>query len=221
MFPIRSLVNNFIVVLVLAVPLMGCSRYAAHPISTGAQPPPTRVVSVSERTHGNSEPGSAYNEPLRLPLLKPRIEVWKAERKLLLFSDERVVRTYHIGLGLSPVGDKERAGDHRTPEGDFFIFIKNPKSAFYLSLGISYPNLAHARRGLRDGLITQAQYGQIADAIKRKKGPPQNTTLGGLIYIHGNGSRTDWTWGCVALENADVKELFDAVEVGIPVTIKP
>ena len=163
----------------------------------------------------------ANNEPLRLPLTKPRIEVWKAERKLLLFSDERIVRTYHIGLGLSPVGDKVRSGDHRTPEGDFYIYVKNPKSSFYLSLGISYPNLAHAKRGLREGLIRQAQYDRIAEANRLKRTPPQNTPLGGTIYIHGNGSRTDWTWGCVALENEEVKELYQAVEVGTPVSIKP
>lgn len=119
------------------------------------------------------------------------------------------------------MGDKVREGDYRTPEGDFYIFTKNAKSAFYLSLGISYPNLAHAKRGLHDGLITQAQYDRIAEANKLKKTPPQNTALGGTIYIHGNGSRTDWTWGCVALENEDVKELYQAVEVGTPVSIKP
>jgi lipoprotein-anchoring transpeptidase ErfK/SrfK len=58
-------------------------------------------------------------------------------------------------------------------------------------------------------------------ANKAKRGPPQNTKLGGLIYIHGNGSRTDWTWGCVALENWEFKELYDAIEVGTPVSIKP
>jgi lipoprotein-anchoring transpeptidase ErfK/SrfK len=58
-------------------------------------------------------------------------------------------------------------------------------------------------------------------ASKRKATPPQNTALGGDIYIHGNGARSDWTWGCVALENEDIQELFDAVMVGTPVTIKP
>ena len=51
--------------------------------------------------------------------------------------------------------------------------------------------------------------------------PPQNTHLGGDIYIHGNGAQSDWTWGCVALENQDVRELFQAVSIGTPVTIQP
>jgi murein L,D-transpeptidase YafK len=145
----------------------------------------------------------------------------KAQRKLLLYSGNKLVRSYHIGLGLSPVGDKVRQGDHRTPEGDFYIFTKNEKSAFYLSLGISYPNAAHAARGLRDGLITKAQYDSITSALKAKKAPPQNTRLGGDIYIHGNGAGSDWTWGCVALEDRDVRELFEVIPVGTPVRIEP
>ena len=131
------------------------------------------------------------------------------------------MRTYHIGLGLSPVGDKVREGDRRTPEGDFYVFTKNAKSQFYLSLGLSYPNATHALRGLRDGLITQEQYHAIMGALRARKGPPQNTPLGGDIYIHGNGARSDWTWGCVALENEDIRELFGAVNVGTPVNIEP
>jgi murein L,D-transpeptidase YafK len=158
---------------------------------------------------------------LPLPLSSPRIIVKKAERKLFLYSGNKLVRTFRIGLGLSPVGDKVRQGDRRTPEGDFYIFTKNEKSAFYLSLGISYPNAAHAERGLRDNLITKAQYNTIVEALEALKAPPQNTKLGGDIYIHGNGARSDWTWGCVALENDDIRDLFNAVPVGTPVTIKP
>src|SRR5205807_7615865 len=116
-------------------------------------------------------------KPLKLPLVSPQIVVKKAERKLLLYSGDKSVRTYHVGLGLSPVGDKVREGDRRTPEGNFYIFTKNDKSAFYLSLGISYPNARHAKRGLRDGLITRAQYDAITRALQAKKAPPQNTAL--------------------------------------------
>jgi murein L,D-transpeptidase YafK len=140
---------------------------------------------------------------------------------LELYSNGAVVRTYRVGLGLNPVDDKQREGDRATPEGEFYIFTKNPKSAYYLSLGISYPNIEDAERGLRTGLITRAQHNQIVSAIKRKAGPPQYTVLGGLIYIHGNGAGSDWTWGCVALENEDVKELYNSVDIGTPVTIEP
>lgn len=166
-------------------------------------------------------PVSPQRPPLRLPLKDPRIVVNKSERRLRLYSEGQLVRTYKVGLGLNPVPDKVRQGDRATPEGEFYVFTKNNKSAFYLSLGISYPNLEDAERGLRDRLISRAQHDAILTAIKRKATPPQNTALGGDIYIHGNGASSDWTWGCVALENEDIRELFDAVPVGTSVTIKP
>ena len=158
---------------------------------------------------------------LRLPLKNPHIVVMKGKRRMELYADGSIVRTYQIGLGLNPVPDKIRQGDRATPEGEFYVFTKNNRSAFYLSLGISYPNVEDAERGLRDGLISRAQHDAIVRAIKRKATPPQNTKLGGDIYIHGNGAKSDWTWGCVALENEDMRELFDAVAVGTRVTIKP
>jgi murein L,D-transpeptidase YafK len=159
-------------------------------------------------------------ETLKLPLKDPRIVITKSRRQLELYSDGAVVRTYRVGLGLNPVDDKQKEGDRATPEGEFYIFTKNPKSAYYLSLGISYPNIEDAERGLREGLITRAQHDQIVNSIKKKIAPPQYTALGGLIYIHGNGAASDWTWGCIALENEDIKELYGSVERGTPVTIK-
>jgi murein L,D-transpeptidase YafK len=171
--------------------------------------------------HETNEPGPhASGAALALPLVDPKIVVSKSKRTLRLYSGSRVVKTYRIALGLSPVEDKIRAGDRRTPEGDFYIYIKNAHSQFYLSLGISYPNQQHAARGLRDGMISRGQYEQIAGALKGKRAPLQNTRLGGEIFIHGNGSQSDWTWGCVALDDKDIRELFDAVPVGTPVTIE-
>lgn len=182
---------------------------------------PQPALGYSAGNFSESETQPQRRSPLMLPLIKPRVLVKKARRELLLYSNNKLVRTYHIGLGLSPLGDKVRAGDRRTPEGDFYIFTKNDKSAFYLSLGLSYPNIPHAERGLRDGLISRGQYETIIRAVKAGKAPPQNTRLGGDIYIHGNGAQSDWTWGCVALENDDIRELFTALNVGTPVVIEP
>jgi murein L,D-transpeptidase YafK len=162
-----------------------------------------------------------FNLWLQRPIEKPRIIVYKKERKLELYSGEKLLKTYRVGLGFNPVPDKQREGDGATPEGDFYVFVKNNKSAYYLSLGVSYPNVEDAERGLRDRLITKTQYDAIVDAHRRKVAPPQYTKLGGLIYIHGHGAGSDWTLGCVALENEHMKELFDAVSVGTPVKIKP
>src|ERR1044072_6396557 len=91
------------------------------------------------------------------PIENPRIVFYKRKRKLELYSNKKLVRTYRVGLGFSPVNDKVREGDGATPEGDFYVFVKNNKSAYYLSLGVSYQNPEDAQRGLRDGLITKAQ----------------------------------------------------------------
>jgi murein L,D-transpeptidase YafK len=147
--------------------------------------------------------------------------VYKERRLLELYSGDRLLRSYRAALGFTPVGDKEVEGDGKTPEGDFYVFVKNPQSSYYLSLGVSYPNVEDAERGLRDGLITKAQHKSIVNAHKAKRTPPQNTRLGGLIYIHGRGSSYDWTLGCVALDDADMKELYDAVGTGTPVSINP
>lgn len=158
--------------------------------------------------------------PLKLPLVNPKLVVSKAARQLSLYSDGRVVRTYRIALGTNPVDDKVRQGDRSTPEGDFYVCVKNARSNFYLSLGLSYPNIEDAERGLRDKLITRAQRDAIVRAIQNKRRPPWDTALGGEIFIHGGGTEGDWTWGCVALANPDIKELFDAVPMGASVRIE-
>src|SRR4030095_12927267 len=105
------------------------------------------------------------------PLKDARIVIHKSKRVLELYSQGKVVRSYRVGLGFNPVGDKEKEGDGRTPEGDFYIFVKNPKSSYYLSLGISYPNVEDARRGLRDRLISKVQHDQIVQATRTVKQP--------------------------------------------------
>ena len=121
-----------------------------------------------------------------------RIIVKKSERKLYLYQvengKERLAKTYTIALGNTPTGTKRKQGDGATPEGEYYITHKNPKSNFYLSLGVSYPNIADADEGLKTGLITRAQHEAIVTAIKRKEKPPQNTRLGGDIFIHGGGT---------------------------------
>ncbi|HEV7744055.1 MAG TPA: L,D-transpeptidase [Pyrinomonadaceae bacterium] len=200
--------------------LASASGFGCRQQTTLATEKPGSAAPIAEK-HENGSGTMPQRTLLKLPLKEPRIVVYKSARRLELYSDGKVVRSYKIGLGLNPVPDKVRQGDHATPEGDFYVFTKNDKSAYYLSLGVSYPNIEDAERGLRDGLISQAEHDAIVNAIKKKASPPQRTALGGDIYIHGNGSSSDWTWGCVALENADVKELFAAVAVGTPVTIKP
>ena len=57
-------------------------------------------------------------------------------------------------------------------------------------------------------------------SIAKKSIPPWNTPLGGEIFIHGGGETWDWTYGCVALRNKDIEELFKVVAVGTEVVIR-
>ncbi len=195
---------------------MICSQACKNPDTSAEASPKGRESKATQADQPNPN-----RNPLKVPLINPRIIVYKSQRRLELYSNDEMVRVYRVGLGTSPVGDKVRQGDRRTPEGQFYVCIKNSNSRFYLSLGLSYPNEEDAERGLRDGLIDRARYNQIVSAIRSKRTPPQNTALGGEIFIHGHGSDDDWTWGCVALDNPDIKELFEAVPVGTIVLIKP
>jgi murein L,D-transpeptidase YafK len=103
---------------------------------------------------------------------------------------------------------------------------KNPRSKYFRSLCISYPNAEDAERGLAAGLIDREQHAQILAAIRLHAMPPQRTGLGGEIYIHGRGAGEpsselkDWTRGCIALDNPAMQELYDRVPIGTPVLIE-
>lgn len=154
-----------------------------------------------------------------------RLLVKKAERKLFVYrveqGESKLFKTYAIALGFKPAGHKQQQGDGATPEGDYYLTHKNAKSKFYLSLGVSYPNTRDAAAGLQAGLLTKAQHDAIVSALRTQGKPPQNTRLGGDIFIHGGGVGNDWTHGCVALTNEDIKELFDLLPVKTPVRIDP
>lgn len=164
---------------------------------------------------------SAENSRLPSSIANPRLIVKKSERRLEVYDGDKLLKTYKIVLGFAPEGDKETEGDGKTPLGEFYVFTKNPESRFYLSLGLSYPSVEDAERGLRENLISPEEHGEIVRAIGEKRMPPQKTRLGGEIYIHGGGTESDWTWGCMALKDEEIKELFDAVPVGARVSIVP
>lgn len=162
------------------------------------------------------------------PIPAPNIVIKKSDRRLRLYSGETLLKEYAIALGSNPSDDKQREGDGCTPEGEFYICTKNIRSGFHLFLGISYPSIEDAERGFRDGLITQSEKDAIVTANKVKEKPPWDTRLGGAIGIHGTGIRgtlatyfkTDWTAGCIALNNYDMEELFPITNLGDKVIIQ-
>lgn len=130
----------------------------------------------------------------------------KSDRTLILYRRGEPLKTYGgIQLGGAPEGHKRFEGDERTPEGRYRIDTRNPQSAYHLSLRISYPNDADRRF-----------------AAERGREP------GGDIFIHGQPNslplgrlRGDWTDGCIALSNAEVDELWNAIPDGTPIEINP
>src|SRR5262245_31786852 len=102
---------------------------------------------------------------------KIRIEIRKKARTLTLLDGDKPVKTYEMVLGFSPVGDKEVEGDGKTPEGRFYVFTKNPGSKFHLSLGVSYPSIEDAERGLKSDLISKTEADSIVRSINEKGMP--------------------------------------------------
>jgi uncharacterized protein YijF (DUF1287 family) len=146
------------------------------------------------------------------------IKVLKDERQLLLMKGNSILKQYPAALGFNPKNDKIRQGDGCTPEGRFYICEirekpKPPETYGPVSLRISYPNIEDARRGLKNKLINKARYRAIVKAVHQGKMPPQNTTLGGSIKIHGGepGVSGDWTLGCIALRSSDIKNLYNLI----------
>jgi murein L,D-transpeptidase YafK len=208
--------------LVSAILLAGCGERPRAPVNgqraAGRDRAPEIAANPTPGPGNSSLNESAEIRPLRGSI---RIVIRKGQRQLLVYSGTKLLRTYPVGLGFNPLSDKFKEGDGATPDGEFYIFTKNAESKYLLSLGISYPNREDAERGLKSGLIAQTQYQQIVRAIRAGKMPPQDTPLGGQICIHGRGSNRDWTWGCIALDDPNIRELFRAVRVGTKVTIEP
>lgn len=136
------------------------------------------------------------------------IIVLKSERRMMLMKDGATLREYSIALGFSPQGHKGREGDGKTPEGRYRIDFKNARSGYHRALRVSYPN-----------------------ADDRKAAAARGEDPGGDIMIHGlkNGMGwlgglhrlRDWTYGCIAVTNAEIEEIWSMVDVGTPIEIKP
>lgn len=170
----------------------------------------------------NSFDNALYNTECFLTLLKKEnivVKLYKKRRTLELWSDDGIIEKFKIALGRNPEGRKNVQGDGKTPEGTYYICTKNSQSKYTLFLGISYPGKEDAKRALLSGIITETEYCEIVDKIDNNIRPPWNTPLGGEIGIHGGGILSDWTQGCIALEDSDIKKLWKYVDIGTIVEI--
>jgi murein L,D-transpeptidase YafK len=156
----------------------------------------TRVASSNAMSRANA------------PVAADSLVLIKSRRELVVYYHGDPVRTYFVALGRNPVGDKQRIGDNRTPEGLFFIEGRNPNSRYHLSLRISYPDASHRARAARLGVE-----------------PGGDIMIHGLPEEHaafGPAHRDfDWTNGCIAVTNKEIEELWRVIRDGTPIEIKP
>jgi len=134
--------------------------------------------------------------------------VIKSESKLFLKKNDKVLKEYHVVFGANPKGHKLQEGDERTPEGKYILDYKKNDSSFYKAIHISYPNENDKHRARKYGV-----------------------NPGGFIMIHGQknkfgwlswfAQRFNWTDGCIAVSNSEMDEIWQAVDIGTPIEIKP
>lgn len=153
---------------------------------------------------------SQSQETRRAPSLSAieKVLVNKSARQLHLISRGEAVKSYRISLGKQPLGAKEREGDKKTPEGFYWLDWRKVSDRFNLAMHVSYPNVGDSARARRDGV------------------PP-----GSMIMIHGTPideeypewyfSTLDWTEGCIAMKNADMREVWSLVKDGTMIEIRP
>lgn len=131
------------------------------------------------------------------------IIVDKLEKKLIVYSKGEKKAVYDVGLGRFGLSEKIHSGDQATPEGKYKIIKKNPNSRYFRALLLDYPNEEDRRR---------------FQEMKKKGIIPPEVGIGGLIEIHGGG-QDGLTYGCVAMEDEAIEELYKMVQIGTPVTI--
>lgn len=153
----------------------------------------------------------------------------RSEKKLIVQKDGKPVRSFHVALGSGGRKPKMKSGDRKTPMGKYHIVQVRDSDRFHMFIQLDYPSVRDAINALKEERISKEEYRRILDAHIFGRLPPQNTSLGGAIGIHGIGEETkdkleihqlaNWTQGCIALRNNEVEQLAHYVGKGTSVTI--
>lgn len=144
--------------------------------------------------------------PIAKNIIIDSIVVFKSEREMQLYAKQKMIKTYRIALGNTPIGKKQFEGDGKTPEGLYFIDDKSAVSKYHKNLNVSYPNKNDLKYATENGK-------SAGDDIKIHRLPNR--------FDDANYLRTDWTLGCIALKNSEIDELFAHVKIGSPIFILP
>lgn len=139
------------------------------------------------------------------------IRIDKSDHRLELLAGYRVVRRYRVAIGSGGLGPKRFEGDKVTPVGAYRVSGRI-KGLFHEFLEVSYPNEDDRRR--------------FAE-LRARGEVPKGRGVGFGIGIHGVGDpafeathkQTDWTFGCVALDDAEIDEVARLVPDGTRIVI--
>jgi hypothetical protein len=133
------------------------------------------------------------------------ILVDKLEHRCYLLADGRVEKSYGANLGRNWPRDKVQAQDASTPEGEYKIKRMFRSATFGWALLLDYPNASDRQR---------------FNSMKKSGAITARAGIGGNIEIHGRGRlNSDWTDGCVSLEDNEMADLYKHAYPGMPVTI--
>ena len=186
--------------MLLLVPgLVACQA----PLEHAGSPKPEHAVTAAVP----DRPLALLIDSLALDARTIRFHVDKSERRFRVHVQDRLLKTYPCVLGEKPVGDKYHQGDRKTPEGTFGFRSKRVHAQWHKFIWVDYPNAESWRR--------------FKERMARGLIPPAKD-IGGEIGIHGvpEGkdhwieAGADWTWGCIALKNTDVDEIYPFIIVG-------
>jgi hypothetical protein len=132
-------------------------------------------------------------------LSQPSLLIDKPAYTLSLLDRGLTVRRFPIALGANPVNRKLHLDRASTPEGRYRIVGLQPRAEYYRAYDLDYPNE-----------VDRVRYRVLADNGQLPQPLP---SIGGEIQIHGEGIASNWTWGCIALNNSDMDLLFSLSEL--------
>ncbi len=145
----------------------------------------------------------------------------------VLDNDQSVLVLDDIAIGRFGAGQDKKVGDGMTPLGEYRVTSIKPSEHFHFFIGLDYPSVADAERGLKNGILTLQQADAIRSAHAKGKLPPQDTPLGGHIGLHGIGAgdpavhaRYNWTKGCIAVTDTQLDQLLPLIKIGTRVEIR-
>ena len=184
-------------------------------IVAGCEPATGRTASTKRAIpKGIILKGTFQGKPIPPKRRIDRIVIYKGINLLQAWSGKKLLKSYRAAVGIGKPGPKRYEGDNKTPEGTYRIDHRFKSRRFHRFLHVSYPN-KNDRRAFRHG--------------KENETIPKSIGIGGAIGIHGEAKGfsglphkwTNWTAGCIAVDNDEIEELYRAVVKNAVVTIYP